>query len=199
MNIESPEAKLHPHVYKLREEFTINVKKIPDKFCQWYCLKEEKRLEYIKKRNLYPSWNTMYPVEPLKPYEEENNILRKLRQSEMEAEMKENKNRQREREREREREKEKEKNDRNDRNLLMFEIPPSFELKTARKSGTFPNNFIIRNGEQQQKSESINKMLQKPQNMVQTKIDFGEKNKKRKDEDKIFVINSPGLKKKMKK
>ena len=189
MNIESPEAKLHPHVYKLREEFTVNVKKIPDKFCQWYCLKEEKRLEYIKKRNLYPSWNTIYPTEPIKPYQEENNLLRKLRQSEMEAEIKENKTRQRE----------KEKNERNDRNLLMFEIPPSFELKTARKSGAFPNNFSIRNGEQQQKNESFNKMPQKPQNMVQTRIDFGDKNKKRKDDDKMFVINSPSLKKKMKK
>ena len=190
MNIESPEAKLHPHVYKLREEFTVNVKKIPDKFCQWFCLKEEKRLEYIKKRNLYPSWNTIYPTEPIKPYQEENNLLRKLRQSEMEAEIKENKNRQREKEKEKEK---------NDRNLMMFEIPPSFELKTARKSGALPNNFNIRNGEQQ-KSESINKMPQKPQNMVQTRIDiFGDKNKKRKDDDKMFVINSPSLKKKMKK
>jgi len=141
MNIENPESKLHPHVYKLREEFAVNGRKVPEKFTQWFCLKEEKRLEYIKSHNLYPFWNSFVPEPRL--FEEENNILRKLRQMEIENENNHNKPKPKEREKEKEKEK-------NDKDFMVLEnnYPMNFELKTARKTGSTMNFVPMKNLEQ---------------------------------------------------
>ena len=204
MSFDTQELKLHPHVYKLREEFAINVKKAADKFNHWFCLKEEKRLEFIKTNNIYPQ--VLYPPEP-RGYEEESNLLRKLRQMEIEGEiniqnmqnqqniMNKSKNNEKDRENE----------------LMIIENmgDMKFEPKSARKTGK-PVNFSQINQydikidknikvppQTQRKNESVlslNQFIEKNNKLVENH----EKASKRKKELEKFNY-SPNLKKKLKK
>lgn len=205
MNFENSEAKLHPHVYKLREEFLVQTRKVPEKYTQWYCLKEEKLVDYIKSHNLYPFWNLSGPEE-IRPFEEENHLLKKLRQIEIENENAAMRAKQRETERI---EKEKEKPVKSLENNFSA---MNFELKTARKSvvtqntnppnpQTFPLRSILAQKGDKTFGALNNNKLQTRKNevpvIIQTKLDFGDKGKRKKDEERI-LISSP-IQKKIKK
>lgn len=123
MNLEKTEPKFHSYVNKLREEFRLNIKKAPDDYKHWFCLKKEKLADYLTTNNIYPSRIT-------NSVEEENTLLKRFRQMEIETEiLNTNKNL-------RQKEKNTEKDKNNDFNGINSIGFVDFELKAARKTGS---------------------------------------------------------------
>lgn len=188
MELDNSELKLHPHVYKLREEFTLNIRKIPEKFQQWFCLKEQKRLEFIKANNMYPNTTFSY-VEVPKPFEEESNLLKKLRFMEIENDGIHNKSKIKEKEK-----------DKKENELRLFENlnPIQMELKAARKTGIAMGLLNMKQNEK----TTINKTVFQKKNETQnkekhSKLELEDKFRRKKEFEKM--ANSPLLKKKLKK
>lgn len=195
MNLEKTEPKFHSYVNKLREEFRLNIKKAPDDYKHWFCLKEEKLAEYLATNNIYPSRTT-------NSVEEENNLLKKFRQMEIEPEiLGANRNL-----------RPKEKNNEKDKNNEFNTINPisfvDFELKAARKTGStielekiknFNLNSTSKNEKNEKTKNDIHKKSEPPKiitiNDTPTKKETSELKRKR----TIVIQDSISRRKKIKK
>lgn len=167
MNFDKTETKFHPYVNKLREEFRTNTKKPPDNYYSlWFCLKEEKRMEYIKEKNIYPSLSSAISLNSEKKIiEEESNLLNRLKHIQIENEYGKNP-----------KTKEKTNFDKEKKNATIQNS--SFELKAARKTGAPIDIPNFKNKFQPTKNEKEKRDLQKKSESLTVFNNIEKQNKK---------------------
>ena len=74
MNFDPSQIKIHPRIEELREEFTILKPIRNDNENYWFCLKHEKRNEYIQKNKIYAQTERENSP-PKKPEEHKKSVL----------------------------------------------------------------------------------------------------------------------------